>query len=145
MAETGDEPQLRDWQTLRKRGRTSMAAKAVVSPVSIDVRLGRPPAPDRLTSEERELWERLTFARRPGWFIGSEDLLAEYCISITHVRRVSAAVAKARPGTGERYVSLMRQRRQLLDTAGVLATRLRLTPSSKLDKRTPQDGNLPVA
>jgi hypothetical protein len=29
--------------------------------------------------------------------------------------------------------------------AATLATRLRLTPSSKLDKRTPADGELPVA
>jgi hypothetical protein len=50
-----------------------------------------------------------------------------------------------KPGTSERYVALMRQWRQVLDTAGTLGTRLQLTPSSKLDKRTPQDGNLPVA
>jgi hypothetical protein len=28
---------------------------------------------------------------------------------------------------------------------GSLAVRLRLTPSSKLDRRTPQDGELPVS
>jgi hypothetical protein len=36
------------------------------------------------------------------------------------------------------------RRRQLSNAVATLATRLRLTPSSKLDKRTPTDGELPV-
>jgi hypothetical protein len=34
--------------------------------------------------------------------------------------------------------------RQFVALAASLATRLRLTPSAKLDKRTPTDGELPV-
>ena len=52
---------------------------------------------------------------------------------------------KAKPGTGERYQKLARTHRQSVALAASLATRLRLTPSSKLDKRTPTDGELPVA
>ena len=56
-----------------------------------------------------------------------------------------AALRKAKPGTGERYQKLARTHRQSVALAASLATRLRLTPSSKLDKRTPTDGELPVA
>ena len=38
-----------------------------------------------------------------------------------------------------------RLHRQSVALAATLPTRLRLTPSSKLDKRTPADGELPVA
>jgi len=40
---------------------------------------------------------------------------------------------------------LARTHRQSVALAATLATRLRLTPSSKLDKRQPTDGELPVA
>jgi hypothetical protein len=121
------------------------AAQAVVSPVPIDARVGRPPAPEHLSGHAKELWQKLTFSRRPGWFSGSEDLLAAYVATVMQVRPLDRALSKMKPSTSERYVALMRQWRQVLDTAGTLGTRLRLTPSSKLDKRTPQDGNLPVA
>ena len=75
MAETGDDP-ITSWKervgSLRKRGRTSAASLTVVLTGEIDVRLGRPPAPERLSEDERELWEKLTFSRRPRWFEGSE-------------------------------------------------------------------------
>jgi hypothetical protein len=67
MTATDDDP-IASWQervgTLRKRGRVSGAALTVVPTGEIDVRLGRPPAPERLSDEERALWEKLTFARR---------------------------------------------------------------------------------
>ena len=73
MTATDDDP-IASWQervgTLRKRGRVSAATDG---PGEIDVRVGRPPAPERLSNEERELWERLTFSRRPGWFSGAES------------------------------------------------------------------------
>jgi hypothetical protein len=40
---------------------------------------------------------------------------------------------------------LARLHRQSVALAATLATRLRLTPSSKLDKSQPTDGELPVA
>jgi len=56
MTATDDDP-IASWQervsTLRKRGRVSGAALAVVPADEIDVRLGRPPAPERLSDEER--------------------------------------------------------------------------------------------
>ena len=147
MAETGDDP-IASWQdrigTLRKRRRVSGAALAVVPAGEIDVRLGRPPAPERLSDEERALWEKLTFSRRPGWFSGAESLLESYVTTAIHCQRLEAALRKAKPGTGDRYQRLARLHRQSVAVAATLATRLRLTPSSKLDKSQPTDGDAPV-
>ena len=59
-----------------------------------------------------------------------------------HCQRIEAALRKAKPGTGERYQKLARLHWQSAALAATLETRLRLTPSSKLDKRTPTDGEL---
>jgi hypothetical protein len=122
MAASDDDP-IASWHdrvgTLRKRGRVSGAALAVVPADDIDVRLGRPPAPEPLFAEERELWERLTFGRRPGWFTGAEAILESYVVTVTQ--------------------------RQAVALTASLATKLKLVPSSRLDRRTPQDGELPVA
>jgi len=131
--------------TLRKRGRVSAAALTVVPAGEIDVRLGRPPASERLSDEERELWERLTFSRRPGWFSGAESLLESYVTAAIYCRRLEATLRKAKPGTSDRYQRLARLHRQSVALAATLATRLRLTPSSKLDKSQPPDGDMPVA
>ena len=147
MAETDEDP-IASWQervgSLRKRGRVSGAALAVVPATELDVRVGRPPAPERLSAAERELWEKLTFARRPGWFSGAEGILESYVVTTLHCQRLAAALRKAKPGTSERYQKLARLHRQLTTLAATLATRLRLTPSAKLDKRTPTDGEMPV-
>jgi hypothetical protein len=148
MAEPGDDP-IASWQerisTLRKRGRVSGAALTVVPTAELDVRVGRPPAPERLSDEERELWGKLTFSRRPGWFSGAEAILESYVTTVSQVQRLEAALRKAKPGAGERYQRLARVHRQSVALAATLASRLRLTPSTKLDKRTPTDGDMPVA
>ena len=147
MAETGDDP-IASWQdrvgTLRKRGRVGAAALTVVPADEIDVRLGRSLAPERLSDEERTLWEKLTFSRRPGWFAGAEAILESYVTTVSQVQRLEAALRKAKPGTSERYQKLVRVHRQSVALAASLATKLRLVPSSKLDRRMPQDGELPV-
>jgi len=130
--------------TLRKRGRVSGAALTVVPAAELDVRVGRPPAPERLSEEERELWEKLTFARRPGWFSGAESLLESYVVTASQVQRLEVALRKAKPGTSDRYQRLARMHRQSVGLCATLASRLRLTPSSKLDERTPTDGEQPV-
>jgi hypothetical protein len=140
-----DEDVIASWHDrvgiLRKRGRVGSAALRVVPASEVDVRLGRPPAPERLSGEERELWERLTFSRRPGWFGGAESLLESFVMTTLHCRRLEAALRNDKSVTQR----LARAHRQAVALAASLATRLRLTPSSKLDKRTPQDGDLPVA
>src|SRR6516165_9554573 len=148
MAATNDDP-VACWNerigSLRKRGRVSAAALTVVPADEVDVRRGRPGAPARLSEQERELWERLIFSRRPGWFSGAEELLESYITMITQVHRLEAALRKAKPGTSERYEKLVRMHRQSVALASSLATRLRLTPHSKLHKSQPTDGDLPVS
>jgi len=148
MAESDDDP-IASWQdrigSLRKHGRISAAALTVVPAGEIDVRLGRPPAPERLSDEERALWEKLTFARRPGWFSGAEAILESYVTTVSQVQRLEAALRKAKPGASEHYQRLARMHRQSVGLCATLATRLRLTPSAKLDKSQPTDGELPVA
>jgi hypothetical protein len=129
---------------LRKRGRISGAALAVVPAEHVDVRRGRPPAPEQLSEAERELWERLTYSRRPGWFAGAETLLESFVTTTIQCQHLEAALRKTKPGTSERYAKLMRMHRQAVALAATLGTRLRLTPHSKLDKTQPQDGDLPV-
>jgi hypothetical protein len=130
--------------SLRKRGRISAAAQNVVPPEELDVRRGRPPAPERLSEAERELWEQLTFARRPGWFNGAESILESYVTTALQVRELEAALRKTKPGVGDRCQKLMRMHRQSVAVTASLATKLKLVPSSRLDRRTPQDGELPV-
>src|SRR5262249_20145770 len=140
MAESDDDP-IASWQdrigSLRKRGRVSAAALTVVPPEGIDVRRGRPPAPERLSAEERELWERLAFSRRPGWFAGAEASLESYVATVLQARELEAALRKVKPGIGKRYTTLLRLHRQSVALASLLATRLRLTPQSKLDASQP--------
>jgi hypothetical protein len=148
MAETGDDL-LDSWRdrvgTLRKRGRVSGAALAVVPANELDVRAGRPPAPERLSDEEQQLWKKLTFSRRPGWFSGAEAILESYVTTVSQVQRLEAALRKAKPGVSERYLKLAHTHRQAATLAASLATKLKLVPSSRLDRRTPQDGELPIA
>jgi len=150
MAATEDDP-IASWRdrvgTLRKRGRVSAAALTVVpgdAGEQVDVRLGRPPAPERLSDAERVLWEKLTLSRRPGWFSGAEEMLETYVATALHCQRLELALRKAKPGPNERYTKLARLHRQMAGLAATLATRLRLTPHSKLGKNQPMDGDLPV-
>jgi hypothetical protein len=114
MAETDDDV-IASWHdrvgTLRKRGRVSAAALTVVPAEGVDVRRGRPEAPGRLSAEECALWEKLTFSRRPGWFVGAESLLESFVATTIQCQRIEAALRKAKPGTSERYAKLMRMHR----------------------------------
>src|SRR5215471_11362824 len=123
MTATDDDP-IASWQdrvgTLRKRGRVAGASLTVVPAAELDVRVGRPPAPERLSAEERDLWERLTFSRRPGWFSGAEAILESYVTTVSQVQRLEAALRKAKPGTGERYQRLARMHRQTVSLCATL-------------------------
>lgn len=148
MTETGDDP-IASWKdrvsTLRKRGRVSGAALAVVPADEVDARRGRPVAPERLSDEERDLlWKRLTFSRRPGWFACAEALLESYVATVLQAQQLEATLRKVKPGTSDRYQKLARTHRQAVALAATLATRLRLTPHSQVDKGQPTDGELPV-
>ena len=70
--------------------------------------------------------------------------MESYVTIAIHCQRLEAALRKTKPGMSERYQKLTRTHRQLTALAASLATRLRLTPAAKLDKRTPTDGDMPV-
>jgi hypothetical protein len=99
MAETDDDP-VRSWNdrigNLRQRG-------TIIPPVEIDVRRDRPPPPERLSDEERRLWERLTFSRRPGWFAGAEAILESYVTTVLQVQQIETELRKLKPSTAVRY------------------------------------------
>jgi len=147
MAATDDDP-IASWHdrvdTLRKRGRVSAAALTVVPAEEVDVRRGRPPAPERLSEAERALWEKLTFSRRPGWFSGAETLLESFVMTTIECQEIEAKLRRTKPVTGAPYQKLARLHRHTVALAITLGSRLRLTPSSKIDKTQPQDGDLPV-
>lgn len=132
--------------SLRKRGRVSADAALTVVPTGeIDVRRGRPPVPERLSEQpERELWTRLTHSRRPGWFAGAEELLESYVLTVMQVRQIEAALRKTMPDTSDAYSKLALMHRQATTLATTLAVKLRLTPSARIDKRLPPDGDLPI-
>ena len=71
-------------------------------------------------------------------------MLETYITLIFQVQQIEVALRRAKPGTSEHYQKLARTHRQLATLAAMLATRLRLTPHSKLHKSQPTDGDLPV-
>jgi hypothetical protein len=114
-------------------------------PAEVDVRVGRPPAPARLSAPERGLWDRIVLARRPGWFSGGEEVLESYVTAVTQIQGIEALLRTTAPDTGDEYVKLAHTHRQYVALAANLARTLRLVPSTRLDRTRPQDGDLPVA
>ena len=147
MAETDADP-ITTWEqrvgTLRKRGRVSSAALSVVPQDEVDVRRGRPPAPERFLATERVLWDKLVCARRPGWFSGAEELLESYVVIVCQVQQIEAALRKLKPGAGDRFMKLSKLHQHSVALTSSLATRLRLSPHSRVQKSQPTDGDLPL-
>ena len=94
------------------------------------------------TKTARRSWKHISFPFLP---LRRATELRPKLTTASQVRRLEAALRKAKPGPGDRYQRLAQMHRQSVSLCATLATRLRLTPSSKLDKRTPTDGELPVA
>jgi hypothetical protein len=129
--------------TMRNPGRPTRQVTLV--PPTIDVKLGRPPPPDGFSSAERVLWEKLILSRRPCWFDGAETLLASFVTATIACQRLEAQMRKAHVGVGDRFLKLSRAHRQTAQLAANLATKLRLAPSSKIDKNVAPDGGRPLA
>ena len=98
MITTDDDPTA-SWQdrigSRRKRGRVSPGAVALIPAEGIDVRLGRLPAPERLSEAERALGDKLTFSRRPGWFSALRPTSAP-CATCKSLRRNCARPSRLR-------------------------------------------------
>jgi hypothetical protein len=133
----------RPWESVehRQRGRRSAAALSVIP---VDGRRTPSPPPERLTAAEKELWADLISSRRPNWFSGSEGILECYVTTFSHYRQMEVWLGQMQRDD-ERYVELARLRLALIGQLCSLATKLRLVPSSRLDRRTPPVGLFPVA
>jgi hypothetical protein len=118
---------------MRNPGRPSQQL-SLVPPTAIDAKFGRPPAPEDFSEPEVRLWERLVLARRPNWYLGSEAVLQTYVSKVINNQKVEQALRGARAGPSARYVTLSRLHRQGALLAATLATRLRLTRSTAIDK-----------
>jgi phage terminase small subunit len=126
MVETKGEP----IPTVSKRGRKSSASLAVVP---IDVAQQRPKPPAGLSAEEKRVWNTIVTRCRAGWFHTSESLLEAYCHAVAHERALGAMAAEA-GASDPRYPELLKMQRAEAMLAGNLATKLRLTPRSSIDK-----------
>jgi hypothetical protein len=112
--------------------------------VPVDIRRTPSPPPERLTAGEKVLWEELIASRRANWFAGAEAILECYCTTVSQLHRVETWLGQMQPDH-ERYGELLRIRLALVGQLSSLAVKLRLTPSSRLDRRTPHIGMAPVA
>jgi hypothetical protein len=120
--------------TLRKRGKKSAASLAVVR---IDARSRRPEPPGRLTAAEKIIWREITEKVRGGWFYSSEPLLEAYVCTLAPQQLLQDCLRAAEPGS-ERHVELLRLQLSVTMLASNLATKLRLTPRSTVDRYTPR-------
>jgi hypothetical protein len=119
--------------SFRKRGRRSAAAFTVVP----DSRMQQPQPPDRLTAAEKAIWREIVEKVRAGWFYSSEHLLEAYVCTLAQQQQLQGFLQQAEPGS-ERYGELMRLQLSVTSLVGNLATKLRLTPRSTIDRYTPR-------
>jgi hypothetical protein len=119
--------------TLRKRGRRSATAITVVP----DARMRRPEPPDRLTAAEKATWREITEKVRGNWFYSSEHLLEVYVCTLAQQRQLQGFLQQVEPSS-KRYIELMRLQLSVTTLASNLATKLRLTPRSTVDRYTPK-------
>lgn len=118
--------------------RKSAAALAVVVPVDgVSCLPQRPQPPAHLSAAAAIVWRSVTASRPAEYFdAGAVPLLAAFCVATAELHRVTEALALASPVDElERYAKLVRASDALAGRAGMLATKLRLTPQSKIDAR----------
>jgi hypothetical protein len=129
MDSTDDDP----GPTLRKRGPKSAASLSVVP----DVRRHHPLPPQLMSARERAIWQDLTERLKPGFLYSAEPLFACYIAALAQAEQLARAVAGAKVGT-TRHTELTRLQCSVMQLAGNLAGKLRLTPRSSVDRYTPK-------
>jgi hypothetical protein len=118
--------------TSRKRGRPGAAFTVVP-----DARMQRPEPPERLTAAEKAIWREITEKVRGGWFYSSERLLEAYVCTLAQQQRIQGSLQRVEVGS-ERYMELLRLQLSVTSLIANLATKLRLTPRSTVDRYTPK-------
>ena len=121
---------------MRQRGRKSAASLEVVS--SNVAPIERPPAPDDLTDEQAEVWQKITSRMPADWFPAETwPLLGMYCRHVVAARRVAQLIAQAEESpdleveTLDRLYKMQERESRAMSS---LATRMRLTQQSTYDK-----------
>jgi hypothetical protein len=114
---------------MRQPSRKSAASFAIMPP-------GDPPPPEppkAFTDEQKAIWDEVIASVRPSWFVGSLHILESYCVTIWLDRWLVQEIAARRPGS-KQFEDLVAMRRSQAALLGQLATKLRLTPRSVVDR-----------
>jgi hypothetical protein len=121
--------------TLRQPGRKSAASLSVIAP---DIAQQRPEPPSRLTAAEKRVWRETVERMRPGWFRGSENVLEMFCTSVVLERRLAGWIKELDDPKDFRYRDLIKMHKTEAMLVANLATRLRLTVRSTIDRYAPK-------
>ena len=124
---------------MKQRGRKSAPGLSIVN---LPLVLERLPAPDMLTPEQRGVWQETVDARPADWF-GAEQvpLLEAYCRHVAYARTIATLLNRVEPqwlldDAGlSRHRKLYAMHERETNAASRLATRMRLTGQSLIDKR----------
>lgn len=114
------------------RGPKSAAELAVVHTLTRKA----PPAPDRLTKDQAEIWNRLAASKPPQHFAADDlPLLAELCRAYDAADKIAVRIDKhISTASAETLQTLMGLRDKESRRAVALATKLRMTSQSRYDK-----------
>lgn len=119
------------------RGRKSASALAIADPVQELERIPEPPS--YLTPYQEDIW-RLVMASRGGDLIAPESfpVLVEYCRAVSGANQVAAQLDEFDPEWSKddeglkRWDKLLAMQDRLAAKVAMLAGKLRLTPSSRV-------------
>jgi hypothetical protein len=121
--------------TLRQPGRKSAASLSVITP---DIAQQRPEPPSMLTAAAKRVWRETVERMRPGWFRGSENVLEMFCTSVVLERRLARWIEELDSPADPRYRDLIKMHKTEAMLVANLATRLRLTVRSTVDRYAPK-------
>ena len=124
---------------MKQRGRKSASGLTVVP---LPQRLERLRPPDRLTLAERAVWEETVNARPADWFgVEQAPLLEAFCRHVIYARTIGQVLRGIGPRCLldeeglDRHRKLLAMHERETNAASRLATRMRLTGQSLIDKR----------
>lgn len=135
---------------MKQRGRKGVDQQQALAIAEISVgaldRVERQRPPHDLTDEEVEVWVSIVNEEQADWFsAGSVPLLAQLCRHVVHARRIAELLERAMgdidPETKlptlsvQDYDRLLRMQDRESRVAMLLATKLRITPQSLINKR----------
>lgn len=120
---------------MQQRGRKSLAALAVPSPIET---IQRPDAPYDLTDEQADEWRAVVGRMPADWFPRETwPLLSQYCRHIVNARRVAQLIEQAAGrkdlDVGE-YDALLKVQERETRAISALARSMRLTQQTTYDK-----------